>query len=877
MIGAGTFLGDFQVISQLGQSGLGELYKAKDPISGRLAALQILPSNLVTNPDRVQKFQDDASAATALGDPHIVSVYEIGGVPVEGQPVYYIAMEMVEGKTLREKLDRQAALSDTLEWLADVADTLGRAHAAGLVHRNLNPESIMITRSGRVKVLGFGLANLVEPLMPRVVESSSIRLRLATDAIAPGYMSPEQLDERVVGPRTDIFSFGCILYEALTGRPAFRGDSAVETMHAVINDEPDYTGLLDYPRYITRKCLQKKPENRYSSFADLARDLRVMTPTIAPRRAGLAHRVAAMLLVIAAITGSFIVRAAIRQQIWPEMKPPPPIDHVTYTGDVVEAEISPDETYLAMVREGATRRLVMKQLATGLETQIRNHLAAGDDVVGFSQDGTSVFYLQSDPITPNRIDLHRTSIFGGGDQVIARDVASAPAASADGRSIAFTRCADTTPPAPRECKLIVATSDGSNERDVLTRSGDLTAPSWSPDGQTIAVEATGPTRERQIVGVRVADGTSRVLAAGRARSPRWADSDRLLFIRPRAGSGTGEPWLLEIRSGSERLLTRDGVDYTGCSVSADGRRLYTVAAARTRSIWTMMPANAQSLQRITPALPGVTDGLSLSWTADGRLVHERQSDKTELWIIGSDGSNPRLLTSEALPSLLSGEFDPVCSPVTPVAAIRSRGRGVALLRLDDASLTPVTSNNADFHFRWSPDGSRLYFAHVEQPATGERLRGVFVASGATWRVEEVRTGTSIITAMPVGVTRDALIVLGGAESGDIPPDRLARVPLNGSAPVTLPTPPGISPETIQLTPDLRSVVWLDPAGTLWRATLGETRAVRVAQLPAPQKIRSYAFSRDGRTLALTIDNPAKSDVVKVDLPEVTARREASAN
>ena len=231
-IAPGARLGRYEIRSQIGAGGMGEVYLAQDPKLDRKVALKVLPPDLAANPDRMRRFVQEAKAAAALNHPNIAHIYEIG----ESDDTHLIAMEFVDGDTLTTKIGRDhSPLSTLLKLLSQVAEGLAKAHAAGIVHRDLKPDNIMITRDGYAKILDFGLAKLVETRSPDTSGASDE----ADTAMLPaqplstagtvmgtiGYMSPEQAQGKKVDQRSDIFSFGCILYEAATRRRPFEGDS----------------------------------------------------------------------------------------------------------------------------------------------------------------------------------------------------------------------------------------------------------------------------------------------------------------------------------------------------------------------------------------------------------------------------------------------------------------------------------------------------------------------------------------------------------------------------------------------------------------------------------------------------------------------------
>jgi TolB-like protein/Tfp pilus assembly protein PilF/predicted Ser/Thr protein kinase len=277
-LAAGTRLGPFEILAPLGAGGMGEVYRARDTRLGREVAVKVLPAGLSSNPERLKRFDKEARSASSLNHPNIVTVYDIG----ESGGTSFIAMEVVDGRTLREILTDGALPPKMLLAIAtQVADGLAKAHGAGIVHRDLKPENVMVTRDGLVKILDFGLAKLTQPEDP----SGATAAPTVSGATEPGivmgtvgYMSPEQALGKALDFRSDLFSFGSIVYEMATGRRAFARGSHPETLTAIIRDEPDPIGslapLTPAPlRRIVERCLAKSPDDRYASTRDLARDL----------------------------------------------------------------------------------------------------------------------------------------------------------------------------------------------------------------------------------------------------------------------------------------------------------------------------------------------------------------------------------------------------------------------------------------------------------------------------------------------------------------------------------------------------------------------------------------------------------------------------
>ncbi len=280
---SGVHLGRYEIRSKIGEGGMGEVYLAEDTQLHRKVALKVLPTEVATNQDRMRRFVQEAQAAAALNHPNIAHIYEIG----EADGVNFIAMEFVDGQNLREQVHHEEIeLKTLLKYLLQVAQGLSKAHAAGIVHRDLKPDNIMITRDGHAKILDFGLAKLLETKPGSTAEAAeAATVVMAVQHSTPGvvmgtvgYMSPEQAQAKTVDQRSDIFSFGCLLYEAATGRKPFAGDSIIDTLHKIIHEPaPAITDFNpsaspDLQRVI-RKCLAKEPEKRYQTIRDTANDL----------------------------------------------------------------------------------------------------------------------------------------------------------------------------------------------------------------------------------------------------------------------------------------------------------------------------------------------------------------------------------------------------------------------------------------------------------------------------------------------------------------------------------------------------------------------------------------------------------------------------
>jgi non-specific serine/threonine protein kinase len=272
-LSAGTNVAHFRIVSRVGAGGMGEVYLAQDTKLDRAVALKILPAEFARDPERMSRFVQEAKAASALNHPNVAHIYEIG----EAEGLHFIAMEYVEGESLKTKSGRSMEASEILDIGIQIADALDAAHSKGITHRDIKPANVMLTARAQAKVLDFGLAKLG----PSAAAEAATTYTTATDVIlgTPHYMSPEQALGRPVDQRSDLFSLGAVLYEMATGRVPFSGDSAAEILDRVTHAQPEAIARFNYNlppelERIIRKCLEKDRDRRYQSARELLVDLR---------------------------------------------------------------------------------------------------------------------------------------------------------------------------------------------------------------------------------------------------------------------------------------------------------------------------------------------------------------------------------------------------------------------------------------------------------------------------------------------------------------------------------------------------------------------------------------------------------------------------
>ena len=389
----GERLGPYEILSLLGAGGMGEVYRARDPRIGREVAIKILASR--AGPARLRRFADEARAVGALNHPNILAVYDVS---LEGE-VPFVVFELLEGETLRQRLaNRSAPLRKIVDYATQIARGLAAAHEKGIVHRDLKPENLFVGTAGQVKILDFGLSKLqaesssdVDAEAPTVSQRTDPGTVLGT----VGYMSPEQVRGEATDARSDIFAFGAILYEMLSGRRAFQGGSSVETLNAILKDEPAELPLAEREvppalERIVRRCLEKSPDERFRSAHDLAFALDAISDlpasgwqSPAPAGIGLSSRrwplaAVVVLLAIALLGGGLRLWLGRGREGGRRSASAIHVERLTSRGAVLDASISPDGRYLVYQSPGKPATIWLRDLVEKNEASLAS--AAGGRV-----------------------------------------------------------------------------------------------------------------------------------------------------------------------------------------------------------------------------------------------------------------------------------------------------------------------------------------------------------------------------------------------------------------------------------------------------------------------------------------------------------------
>ena len=429
----GTRLGPYEILAPLGAGGMGEVYKAEDTRLDRSVAVKVLPQSLASDREALSRFEREAKAVAALNHPNILSLHDFGK---EGDTAFAVT-ELLEGESLRQRLDNgPIPQRRSVEYAIQIAKGLAAAHEKGVVHRDLKPENLFVTRDGRVKILDFGLAKV---LVREATQTSAPTTPAGTEPGrvmgTVGYMSPEQVLGRDVGERTDIFSFGVVLFEMLTGERAFRRNSAVETMNAILKDEPpeaELTGKRISPALdrIVRHCLEKSPESRFHSAGDLAfalesiGDASSSSATLAP---GIAIQRRRRVLPFGPVIFGALVIASVALLAGRTLWRP---SEVTWTGSnlrgpeiAMDPRISPDGhtlAFQAMVND-ITQVAVMKPESGNWQVLTHKTGAGYVGSIAWSADGNRIFYDRSADVP---MGIYSVPVLGGDEQMVLEDAVS---------------------------------------------------------------------------------------------------------------------------------------------------------------------------------------------------------------------------------------------------------------------------------------------------------------------------------------------------------------------------------------------------------------------------------------------------------------------
>ena len=847
-LAAGARLGPYEILSPIGAGGMGEVYRARDSQLERDVAIKLLSDELVRDPEYLARFAREARLLAAVNHPNIGAIYGLD----EKEGVRFLVLELIEGEPLDARLaSGPLPIPEALELAGQIADALAAAHEKGIVHRDLKPSNVRLTRSGRAKVLDFGLAKSVEEAS--AVSSSSTtspptRTTAGTILGSPAYMSPEQARGRSVDRRSDLWSFGCVLFEMLTGRRTFAGETVSDCIAAILTREPDWSALPRATppgiRRILRRCLEKDPEHRLRDAADLRIELdesRKRPRARGPRRAKAAAPAA-----------------------------PPRLTQLTMAKGLEESPVfSPDGEEIAYAADaGGVRKIFVRSVAGGGETALTS--GPFDDVQpAWSPDGGTLAFVRARE--PGR-KLEPGDVFGaywGGDVwtvdrrtgQTARRIEDAynPSFSPDGGSIAVDA------PWAGQRRLWLVDANGRNRKQLTSDSSEAIAhvrPRWSPDGRHVVFQSMESTK----FDIRAVDlQTQRLVWVTndlfQDLQPVWSPSGRHIYFSSYRSGGLNL-WRIAVSSGGkprgapQQLTTGAGQDVEP-ALSPDGSRLVFTIRKQNADLWTLPvdPATGRPTGSPGEAVGTPREDSRGAWSPDGSFIafnSDRRGDMN-IWIHDRRDHSDRQLTTGS-----GGDFQANWSPDARTIAFFSSRSGTANIWTADVAsgaLRPLTqSASLDINPFFSPDGRAIAFA---SDRTGRLEVWVMDAHGG-----EARALTSVgVGGHFLRWTADGKGVLFRCPSLG----KTLIAPVEESPGEPRPVPEVAGGAHMSLSPDQTHVMDVVAHKTLWASPLTGGKPEAVFAFDDPDARIDYpVWSPDGRAVLFDRFRPQGGDVWMMD-------------
>jgi serine/threonine protein kinase len=735
---SGTQLGPYLVVSALGAGGMGEVYRAKDTRLGREVALKILPSHVAADPSRRARFEQEARAVAALNHPNIVSVFDIG----ETGGISYIVTELIEGTSLR---DLTLTARKTVDVAAQVAEGLAAAHRAGITHRDLKPDNIMLTADGRAKILDFGLAKVTQKgtggkheMETAIISNTQSGVVMGT----VGYMSPEQVRAKPLDPRSDIFSFGLVFYELLANQHPFLRESSAEVMSAIVREEP-----ADLPSNINpalveiiRHCLEKDPANRFQSAQDLAFHLRALAGRASSSAPVSAYKttqrpIGKYLLYTSA--GGVLVWSLIVTALWAEAsRHRNNLGEYRFTPFVTAAQPaseptwSPDGRSVAFVMEvDRVKQVFIRPVDSQVQHQLTKMKRNSVNPM-WTPDGSRIYFISEERLWSMGV--------GGGEADPVMTGVTAAALSPDGKMLALMR---TLPKEGVETTSIwISSPPGAEAKEYepapISHPGRLRPMNlaFSPDSkQLLASCLTLHSPEVWLIPFPMGSGKPKqlfqTLLVGVLEPPSFSwmpDNRHAVISLPSPKSFDSELWMADLKNGSLERMTADTTTETEPAVSPDGKKIIFASTAEDYNMieipldggMTRSLLNT-SRSELFPAWPPV--GEEYAYVTD-------HSGESEIWIRSrrNNWERPLITPKDFSKNPPAQFFTPEYSPDGATLAFAATGNHqVASIWIAPSEggspvrLTGDETEGFELSPTWSPDGNWIAYATIAhgQPLT----------------------------------------------------------------------------------------------------------------------------------------------------------------